>query len=258
MDPPDYSGARVLFRAASQARPDSASGQVNYGLALYASGDEREPSRPTAPRSAWTRPTPRPTAAWAARSSPPTRAPRPPTLLEDASTRFPQDAAIRADLFAAYEAHGPRRPPRSPRDETELARATPATEADMRLADGVALPRPTAWTTPIRAADARDGALARTTRRPSTTSALRSRTRRPVLSAAGQRGDVERRERPPHPRARRRAAAVAAVLRARPHALRAQATTSAGPARRSSASTPRSAASTTRARSRPAPGIPMN
>lgn len=136
--PPDFASARVLFRAASLAKPDSAASQLNYGLAEYASGhpDKAIPAYRAAlrldPSDAATH---RRLGRALIESSQGTEAV---SVLEAASTQFPNDAAIRADLFAAYEATG-RGEQALARYQTELSRATPQTEPAMRLQYGVAL-----------------------------------------------------------------------------------------------------------------------
>ena len=137
--PPDYRGARILFRTAAQVRPDSAQSQVNYGLALYASGDEDgavEPYRIAIRLDPTDAPSYRRLGRSLLAADQGTEAI---TVLEDAANRFPQDAAIRADLFAAYERTPGRAADALARYDTELARATPATEPAMRLQYGVAL-----------------------------------------------------------------------------------------------------------------------
>ncbi|HEX8299249.1 MAG TPA: tetratricopeptide repeat protein, partial [Rubricoccaceae bacterium] len=137
--PPDYRGARILFRTAAQVRPDSAQSQVNYGLALYASGNEDaavEPYRTAIRLDPTDAATYRRLGRSLLAADQGTEAI---TVLEDAATRFPEDAAIRADLFAAYERTPGRAADALARYETELARATPATEPAMRLQYGVAL-----------------------------------------------------------------------------------------------------------------------
>ena len=137
--PPDFRGARILFRTATLVRPDSAQSHVNYGLALYASGDPYgaiEPYR-TAIRL-------EPTDAASYRrlgrallgASQGTEAI---SVLEGAATRFPDDADISAELFAAYAATPGRAADALARYETALARATPATEPTLRLQYGIAL-----------------------------------------------------------------------------------------------------------------------
>ena len=136
--PPDFAGARVLFRAATLAKPDSAQSLVNYGLAEYASGNPLaaatayraairiEPNDPETQRRLGRALIEGDNGTEAV------------SVLEAASTQFPRDAAIRADLFAAYEATG-RGAQALARYETELRNASPADEPAMRLQYGVAL-----------------------------------------------------------------------------------------------------------------------
>ncbi len=137
--PPDYAGARILFRNATLVRPDSALSQVNYGLAQYASGN---PYAAIEPYRAAVRLDPTDAATYRRLgrallgASQGTEAI---SVLEGAATRFPADDAIRADLFAAYEATPGRAADAIARYETELARATPATEPALRLQYGIAL-----------------------------------------------------------------------------------------------------------------------
>ena len=136
--PPDYAGARILFRNATLARPDSALSQVNYGLALYASGDEFgaiEPYRAAVRLDPTDAATYRRLGRALLGAEQGTEAV---SVLEGAATRFPNDDAIRADLFAAYERTG-RGAEAIARYETELARATPANEPALRLQYGIAL-----------------------------------------------------------------------------------------------------------------------
>ena len=136
--PPDYAGARILFRTATLVRPDSALSQVNYGLALYASGDEYgaiEPYRAAIRLDPTDAATYRRLGRALLGAEQGTEAV---SVLEGAATRFPNDDAIRSDLFAAYERTG-RGAEAIARYETELARATPATEPGLRLQYGIAL-----------------------------------------------------------------------------------------------------------------------
>lgn len=136
--PPDFASARVLFRAATLAKPDSAQSLVNYGLSEFASGNPM--AAVTAYRAAVRidpndAETQRRLGRALLESDNGTDAV---TVLEAASTQFPSDAAIRADLFAAYEATG-RGAQALARYETQLRTATPADEGPMRLQYGVAL-----------------------------------------------------------------------------------------------------------------------
>ncbi len=136
--PPDFASARVLFRAATLAAPDSAVSHVNYGLAQYASGNPmaavpafRDALR-LDPSDAETH---RRLARMLLASDQGTEAVQ---VLEAASRQFPTDTNIRADLFAAYEVTG-RGEEAISRYETELRNASPADEPGMRLQYGVAL-----------------------------------------------------------------------------------------------------------------------
>lgn len=136
--PRDVRSARLLFRAASQIRPDSVSGHLNYGAVLLASGDAAgavAPLRTAARLEPGNAVTARRLGLALLESN---QAPEAVTVLSAAADRFPQDPGINADLFVAYERTGQTAEALA-RYETRLATATPETEPGLRLAYGVAL-----------------------------------------------------------------------------------------------------------------------